>query len=122
MAVFVANVVVKAMVRRQLRVECANVLVMGFAFKKNCPDTRNIMVADLVIELQGFVGQVDVHDPEVDPAEARHEPGIVVGSHMPKRRYDAVVLVAKHNAIMELDGVFSDLKGVLPLGRSDGGL
>ena len=133
MAGFVAQDVVKAMVQRQIRVDRARVLVMGFTFKENCPDTRNTKVADLVHELQGFVGDVVVYDPEADPAEAMHEYGIAVERMIPKGRYDAVVLAVKHNAIVSLGedklrrllkpgGVLYDLKGVLPVGRGDGGL
>jgi UDP-N-acetyl-D-galactosamine dehydrogenase len=133
MAAFVAHDVVKTMVRRKIPVDRASVLVMGFTFKENCPDTRNTKVADLVSELTGFVGDVTVYDPEADVQEARHEYGIEVSNRLPKGRFDAVVLAVKHNAIMALGqdklrrylkprGVLYDLKGVLPVGKSDGSL
>ncbi len=133
MASFVAHDVVKTMVKRQIRVDRARVLVMGFTFKENCPDTRNTKIADLVLELDGFVGDVVVYDPEADAAEALHEYGITVGNKLPKGRFDAVVLAVKHDAIAALGetklrrylkpgGVLYDLKGMLPVGHSDAGL
>jgi UDP-N-acetyl-D-glucosamine/UDP-N-acetyl-D-galactosamine dehydrogenase len=133
MASFVAHDVVKAMVKKQVRVDRARILVMGFTFKENCPDTRNTKIADLVKELQGFVSEVVVYDPEADIAEARHEYGLRVQNDMPKGKFDAVVLAVKHADIVELGetklrklvkpgGVLYDLKGVLGIGRSDGGL
>ena len=133
MASFVAHDIVKAMVKRQLRVDRARILMMGFTFKENCPDTRNTKVADLVKELQGFVSEVVVYDPQADIAEARHEYGIEVSNTLPKGRFDAVVLAVKHNEIVELGpdrlrrlvkpgGVLYDLKGILPVGSSDASL
>ncbi|MGE0613585.1 MAG: nucleotide sugar dehydrogenase, partial [Hyphomicrobiales bacterium] len=71
MAGFVANDIIKAMVKRKLRVDSARVLVMGFTFKENCPDTRNTKVADLVRHLSGFVREVTVYDPVADAEEAQ---------------------------------------------------
>jgi UDP-N-acetyl-D-galactosamine dehydrogenase len=106
------------------------VLVMGFTFKENCPDTRNTKVADLVRELAGFVQQVVVYDPLADAEEARHEYGIEIANTLPDAAYDAVVLAVKHEAIVALGavalrrllvpgGVIYDLKGVLPAEDSD---
>jgi UDP-N-acetyl-D-galactosamine dehydrogenase len=130
MASFVAADIIKTMVRRQLRVDRARILVMGFTFKENCPDTRNTKVADLVRELTGFVNEVAVYDPNADVAEARHEYGIKVSNTIPKGRFDAVVLAVRHAEIVEMSrdrlrrllkagGVLYDLKGVLPVKDSD---
>ena len=133
MASFVAHDVIKTMVKRRLRVDTSRILVMGFTFKENCPDTRNTKVAELVKELQGFVREVVVYDPEADPVEARHEYGIRIESKLPKGRFEAVVLAVKHHSIAEMGqdrlrkllktgGVLYDMKGMLPIGGSDGGL
>lgn len=133
MAAFVAHDIVKTMVKRKITIDRARVLVMGFTFKENCPDTRNTKVADLVVELAGFVSNVTVFDPEADVAEAMHEYGIDVANTLPKGRFDAVVLAVKHTAIVKMGqaklrrflkprGVLYDLKGVLPVGACEGGL
>ena len=74
MAGFVARDIIKAMLRRKLKMDDAKVLVMGFTFKENIPDTRNTKVADLVRELGSFLNVV-VFDPVADREAASHEYG-----------------------------------------------
>lgn len=72
----------------------ARILVLGLAFKENVPDLRNTKVVDVVRELAAMGHVVDVHDPVVDPDEARHEYGIAPVE--PGARYDAIVLAVAH--------------------------
>ena len=99
MAAYLAGDVVKTMLKRKQRVDTARVLVMGFTFKENCPDTRNTKVADLVRELCGMVAEVAVYDPQADTEEAKHEYGIAVSNAMPKGPFDALILAVKHDEI-----------------------
>ena len=71
MGAYVAGQMIKAMLRRRLPVDGARVLVMGLAFKENCPDLRNTRVVDVIAELRDYGVAVDVHDPLVIPAGAR---------------------------------------------------
>ncbi|MEC9368006.1 MAG: UDP binding domain-containing protein, partial [Pseudomonadota bacterium] len=130
MAAFVAGDIVKAMVKQKLRVDSARVLVMGFTFKENCPDTRNTKVADLVGELGDFVAEVTVYDPLADAQEAIEEYGIKVSNDLPAGSYDVVVLAVGHKQIAEMGaarlrklltgkGIIYDVKGVLPPTDSD---
>ncbi len=130
MAAWVAQDVVKAMLKRKQRIDTARVLVMGFTFKENCPDTRNTKVADLVNELGQFVAGVEVFDPLADRAEAKRHYGIEVVGEQPKGPFDAIVLAVKHKVFADqgrkgLDGLLApgglvyDLKGVLAPGESD---
>ncbi len=66
MGAYVAGQLVKAMIARRIQVDGARVLVLGLAFKENCPDLRNTRVVDVIAELEGFGCRVDVHDPWVD--------------------------------------------------------
>jgi UDP-N-acetyl-D-galactosamine dehydrogenase len=116
MAAFVAHDIVKTMVARKLPVGTARLLVMGFTFKENCPDTRNTKVADLVKELMPFAGEVAVFDPHASPEEAMHEYGIAISSAMPEGKFDGIVLAVRHDAVLELAR-----KGLKPLLRSDSG-
>lgn len=129
MAAFVAGDIIKAMLRRKQRVDTARILVMGFTFKENCPDTRNTKVADLVSELKNLVGDVLVYDPVAEPAAAKHEFGITLESELPQGPFDAIVLAVKHDEIANIgeqalrkrltaDGLLYDLKGVLPIASS----
>ena len=80
MASLVAHDILTTMIKRKMPVAELRVLVMGFTFKENCPDTRNTKVADLVRELKTLVAEVVVYDPYADPAEALHEYGITITS------------------------------------------
>jgi len=129
MAAFVARDVIKAMLRAKLKMDDARVLVMGFTFKENCPDTRNTKVADLVRELSGFLDVV-IYDPVADQDAARHEYGVSITDQLPSERFQAIVLAVRHSAIMALGqeklramlapgGLIYDVKDVLPPGESD---
>src|SRR4051812_3482723 len=130
MASYVAGDVVKTMLRRKQRVENARVLVMGFTFKENCPDTRNTKVADLVQELAGLVADVAVYDPVADVELAKHEYGITLSATLPDGPFDAVVMAVKHDAIAHMGeaairgllaptGLIYDIKGILPASASN---
>jgi len=122
MASYVAGRVVRALAAR--RTGPADVLVLGLAFKENVPDLRNTKVIDLVREIEAAGHRVDVHDPVVDPAAARHEYDRTVLATLPAgKRYDGVVVAVAHRAYAALaaDGLASlaapgavvfDLKGL----------
>jgi UDP-N-acetyl-D-galactosamine dehydrogenase len=127
---YVVSQLVKAMTRRRIQVDGARVLVMGLAFKENCPDLRNTRVVDIVAELREYNCEVDVHDPWVSPEEAMHEYGIQPVAKPEIGSYDAVVLAVAHmqfkdmgatgiRALGRASSVIYDLKYVLALGESD---
>jgi len=129
MSAFIATDILKTMLKRKQRVDGARVLVMGFTFKENCPDTRNTKVADLARELADFVAEVVIYDPHADAEVAKHEYGLAIESALPKGPFDALVLAVRHDAIVGLgqrglqkllvkDGLIYDIKGVLPAGES----
>ena len=131
MAAFVAHDVVKKMVERKLPVGSARLLVMGFTFKENCPDTRNTKVSDLVKELQPFASDVVVYDPHASAAEAMHEYGISISNTLPAGKFDGIILAVRHSEIVGMShkglrsmlaspsGFIYDLKEVLPVSESD---
>ena len=125
MAAYVANDVIKTMLKRKQSIDRAKVLVMGFTFKENVPDTRNTKVADMVRALQDFVHEVVVYDPMADAALAKHEYALTLTNELPRGPFDAIILAVKHDAIAGLGeagikallapgGLIYDLKGVLP--------
>jgi UDP-N-acetyl-D-glucosamine/UDP-N-acetyl-D-galactosamine dehydrogenase len=126
----VARELVKEMIRRGTAMKGARVLVMGLAFKENCPDLRNTRVIDIIQELTGFEAAVDVWDPWIDSAEARHEYGLdLIGEPRPGA-YDAIVLAVAHDDFTELGAdairafggpksVLFDVKSVLPKDAAD---
>ncbi len=75
MGEYVVDRVVKLMTQRKIHVVDSKVLILGLAFKENCPDIRNTRVVDLVRELQSYHADVDVHDPWVHAGDAADEYG-----------------------------------------------
>ena len=96
MGSYVVAQLVKGMLKKRIHIEGARVLVMGLAFKENCPDLRNTRVIDIVNELREYNTSVDVYDPWVSPEEALHEYGIQPIEHPQQGNYDAVVIAVGH--------------------------
>ncbi|QFT85263.1 UDP-N-acetyl-D-glucosamine 6-dehydrogenase [Halomonas sp. THAF12] len=122
---YVANQLVKQMIRRRIHVDGARVLVMGLTFKENCPDLRNTRVVDILSELGDYNVTVDTYDPQVDKDEAEAEYGIRPVERPEEGAYDAVVLAVAHREFLELgakgirawgkpEHVLYDLKYLLP--------
>jgi UDP-N-acetyl-D-galactosamine dehydrogenase len=125
MAAYVAGDVIKTMLKRKQSIDRARVLVMGFTFKENVPDTRNTKVADLVRALRDFVAEVAIYDPMADAELAQHEYGLALTNDLPQGPFDAIILAVKHDPIAKLGeagikallapgGLIYDLKGILP--------
>ena len=129
----VAEQVVKLMLLRKIQVFDSRVLVLGLAFKENCPDLRNSRAIDVIRELQGYHVHVDVHDPWVDPQEANKEYAIDLVEEPAQGDYDAVIITVGHERYRELgeaglrgycnpDGILYDVKYLLPADAVDGRL
>jgi UDP-N-acetyl-D-galactosamine dehydrogenase len=125
MAAFVANDVIKTMLKRKQSIDRARILVMGFTFKENVPDTRNTKVVDLVRTLRDFVAEVVIYDPMADVELAKREYGLTLTNELPKGPFDAVILAVKHEPIAKMGeagikallapgGLIYDLKNILP--------
>ena len=130
MGAYVATQLVKAMTRRRLQVDGARVLIMGLAFKENCPDLRNTRVFDIVEELKEYKVNIDVFDPWVDSAQALHEYGITIVQNPESGAYDGIVLAVAHHqfksmgaqtirALGKPEHVLYDLKYLLEANESD---
>jgi len=127
MGAYVAEEVVKLMVKKDVQVKNAKCLVLGFTFKENCPDVRNTKVIDIVNELITYNITPVVFDPWANSEEAQREYGVAVFNIMPKQIYEAAVLAVSHNQFIGMDirslllpnGILFDVKGVLPRGEVD---
>jgi UDP-N-acetyl-D-galactosamine dehydrogenase len=130
---YVAGRVIKLMVQRQILHGDARALVLGLTFKENCPDLRNTRVVDIVRELEDYRIRVDVHDPWVDPREARDAYGITPLADPAEGVYDAVILAVAHHQFAAAGAqrirrygkhgaVLYDVKQVLPADEVDGRL
>lgn len=97
MGAYVAEQLVKAMLKRSMPVNGARVLIMGLTFKENCPDLRNTRVVDVVEELNTYGVHVDVQDPWVDADEAKAEYGLDLVVRPETGSYDGIVLAVAHD-------------------------
>jgi UDP-N-acetyl-D-glucosamine/UDP-N-acetyl-D-galactosamine dehydrogenase len=130
MGAYVAEEVVKLMVRKGIPIKDAKCLILGFTFKENCPDVRNTRVIDLVKELKNYNINPYIFDPNVDCIEVRNEYNIEVFKELPKVKFESVILAVAHSQFEELDlnliikknSVLYDVKGVLSTDICDGRL
>jgi len=123
MGIFVANKVVKLLIQNGHKISGARALILGIAFKENCPDIRNTKVVDIYHELKQFSMEVDIYDPWADPAEVKGEYGLEIEQQLKKdAEYDAIILAVAHSEFLHLDyqklkankGVIFDTKAILP--------
>ncbi|SDW03875.1 nucleotide sugar dehydrogenase [Thiocapsa roseopersicina] len=134
MGAHVAETVVKLMLKSGIGVCNSRILVLGFAFKENCPDVRNTRVLDIIQALREYNIAVDCYDPWIDPAEAKHEYGLDCLPEPPAEgTYDAVILAVAHRDFIETGAtgirrwakpkaILYDVKSVLPVQAVDGRL
>lgn len=128
MGEYVADEVIKLMVRKGIQVLNSKILLLGFTFKENCPDVRNTKVIDIVHRLQEYKTDVCIFDPWADSAEVYKEYGVTCQNSETKgQKYDAVILAVAHKEFKVLNieeflnnpAVVYDVKGVLPRGFVD---
>jgi UDP-N-acetyl-D-galactosamine dehydrogenase len=127
----VALEVIKLMMRKNLRIIGAKILILGFTFKENCPDIRNTCVIDIYNEFQNFDMQVKIHDPWANEQAVRHEynlSNVLTNDIDDFSMYSAVILAVAHDSFQTLelekndDLVVYDVKGILPKSKIDGRL
>lgn len=102
MGEYVGGEVVRLMAARRIQIKGSRVLVLGLAFKENCPDLRNSKVIDVIRKLEEYGARVDVFDPWVARADALHEYGIRLVAKPRLAAYDGVVLAVAHREFKEL--------------------
>lgn len=116
--------IIKLMLKHELPVKDAKVLIMGITFKEDCPDVRNTKVVDLVNNLVEYRIQPTIYDPWADPEEVSREYGLKTTKQQPQDTFDVVVMAVAHEAFMNLDlsvfkhktSIVYDVKGKLKSG------
>ena len=106
MGKYIANEVIKLMIKKEHKVLGANVLVLGITFKENCPDIRNSRTIDIINELKDFECSVDVYDPWADKDEVREVYNLELvdkPTFEEKSEYDAFILTVGHDKYKDLD-------------------
>jgi len=102
MGSFIANKIVKLLIKKGSKVNNANALVLGITFKENCPDIRNSKVIDIIEELKEFGINIHVYDPNADKQEVKHEYGIDM-IEKPEGKYEAIILAVSHKEFEQLN-------------------
>jgi UDP-N-acetyl-D-galactosamine dehydrogenase len=123
MGAYVASETIKLMIKKEIPVKNASILILGFTFKENCNDVRNTRVIDIVDELKSYQARVSIFDPWAEPEIVKHEYGIETFKSISgkKDKYDAVILAVAHSEFNKLNirdlvnkhSVIYDVKGVL---------
>jgi UDP-N-acetyl-D-glucosamine/UDP-N-acetyl-D-galactosamine dehydrogenase len=121
MGEYVASQVVKLMIKKNIALNGAEVLMLGIAFKENCPDVRNTKIVDVIASLKEYQININIYDPWVNPAEVLHEYNLKTSNKLPTQQYDAIILGVAHNEFLTIDlkklqkenSVLYDVKGIL---------
>lgn len=129
MGKYVAQETIKSMMRKDIKIIEAKVLLLGITFKENCPDVRNTRVIDIYQELKSFDINVDVFDPRANPIDVFEEYGIsLIQSQPDLSTYAAIILAVSHDEFKSMNIrksnslVVFDVKGMLPSDCVDGRL
>ncbi len=126
----VAQRVIKLMNQRRILPAGSKVLILGLAFKENCPDLRNTRVVDVIAEFRDYHVDVEVYDPWVSAAEAKHEYGLDLVQELTNGRYDAIVMAVSHHQFIDMgvdkiralgkpEAILFDVKQALPRASVD---
>jgi len=120
---YIASEIVKLMIKKDIVVKGANVLLLGITFKENCPDVRNTRVMDIVRELESYNIKLTIYDPWAKKEDVAHEYGIDIITSLPKETtlYDSIVLAVAHSNFLNTNwkkwvkpnGIIYDVKGCL---------
>lgn len=121
---YIAYQIINQLCLRGLPVKDSRVLLLGFTFKENCPDTRNTKVVDIYRTLQHFTDNITVYDPFANAEHVAEEYGLTLtteAAQLPTDN-DVVVLCVPHQCILQTDvyqylkpeGIIYDVKGKLP--------
>jgi len=125
MGIYVANQVIKLMIKKGHKIEGSKVLVLGITFKENCPDIRNSRVIDVIEELQEFGCDITVSDYWADKDEVKTEYNLKLNNDVNFDDYESIVMAVSHDKYKTLElrnenQVVYDIKSILK--NSDGRL
>lgn len=125
MGSYVADETIKLLVRKQINVSTAKILIMGITFKENCPDVRNTKVTDIIKELQRYHMDITILDPWADKESVKAEYGLTIINEISDSQYkqfEGIIVAVGHKEFLEIDisdlkhpsGIIFDVKGILP--------
>ena len=103
MGEYVAQQVIKLMLKKGIQVLGSEILILGFTFKENCPDVRNTKVIDIIKALKEYNVNITVYDPWANPAIAKKEYNIDITNELPQEKFDATIMAVAHNEFQNLN-------------------
>jgi len=126
MGVYIAAQVIKLMIKKEININGANLLILGITFKENCPDVRNTKIVDVINCLVDYGIKVTIYDPWASPLEVMNEYKLETTKELPTKKFDAIVLGVSHDLFLNIDmnllkkdrSIVYDVKGILE-GLSD---
>jgi UDP-N-acetyl-D-galactosamine dehydrogenase len=127
----VVSEVIKLMIKKEVPVKAAKVLMLGITFKENCPDIRNTKAIDIYRELLEYGIEADVYDPWANPNDVKHEYQIdTLTTYPEKNGYNVIIMVVAHTEFMKINiqehkkkgCIIYDVKGLLSVNDIDGRL
>jgi len=121
MGEYVASQIVKLMIKKDISINGAKLLMLGITFKENCPDVRNTKIVDVIKALKDYGIEITIYDPWASPEEVTHEYKLVTTKTLPTAQFDTIVLGVAHKSFLNLDfdilkkenSVLYDVKGIL---------
>lgn len=114
MGEYIADQIIKLLTKKRIQIVDSNILIMGLAFKENCPDIRNTRIVDLVSALSEYHTNVDIYDPWVDKKEALEEFNLSLIERPEKEKYDSIIIAVAHDEYREMGA-----KGIKALGKAE---
>lgn len=119
MGQYVASEVVKMMLKNNIKVNGANILMLGITFKENCPDVRNTKIVDVIKHLKEYGLNITTYDPWANPKEVMHEYSLETTNTLPKTTFDTIVIGVSHkefsninfSELLNKEGLIYDVKG-----------
>ena len=133
MGAYVANQIIKAMIKNEHKINNSKILILGITFKENCPDIRNSKVIDIIKELKEYGCLIDVYDPVADIEEVKKEYNLELLAKIEGKdfsKYDGIVLAVAHNEFKKINingnrtdkAILYDVKGFFPKENINGRL
>jgi len=130
MGAYVASEIVKLMIQKEIKVNKAEILILGITFKENCLDIRNTKVVDVISSLQEYDTDITIYDPWAKPEEVKNEYGMNAVTELPNKTFDAIVLTVAHAEFKQIEfsslkkenSVIYDVKNILSEDRADASL
>ena len=130
MGTYIAQEIMKLMTIKNINIAESKALILGLAFKENCPDIRNTRVIDILEELKLHKVDVPVYDPVVNFDDVRKEFGLELLKDLPSEQYDSTIIAVGHSEFIKMGPdriarfgkspcVIYDVKSLLGINKSD---